>query len=106
MAGRARRIVWTLSARSDLDEILAFIAEDSPEAASGVLDVVLGTADSLTHLADRGRAVPELHDPAIREVFVYSYRLMYQVREDDVRILALLHGARDFGAWHKDRTSE
>ncbi len=39
--GEGRRVVaWTTSARDSLDEILGFIASDSPEAASKVLDVV------------------------------------------------------------------
>ena len=41
----------------------------------------------------------ELDDPTIREVFVYSYRLLYEVTESEIRILAFLHGARDFGTW-------
>ena len=38
--------------------------------------------------AERGRVVPELNDPSIREVFVYKYRLQYEVRE--ARVLVCL----------------
>jgi hypothetical protein len=40
--------------------------------------------------------VPELNDPSIRELFVSSYRLIYQVSPDVVRVLAFIHSARDF----------
>ena len=43
--------------------------------------------------------VPELDDPSVREVFVYSYRILYKVLEAEVEILAFLHGARDFDRW-------
>jgi toxin ParE1/3/4 len=97
MAGRRRRVVWTPGARDGLDESLAFIAEDSPQAAERVLEVVLDAADSLQILAHRGRVVPEIADEIVREVFVFSYRLMYEIAENEVRILAFVHGARDFG---------
>jgi len=40
-----------------------------------------------------------MSDPWVREVFVQRYRLMYEVAEAQVRILAFLHGARDFTRW-------
>ena len=43
--------------------------------------------------------VPEIAESAIREVFVYRYRLIYQVGLDDVRILAVIPGAMDYRAW-------
>ncbi|MEW6742936.1 MAG: type II toxin-antitoxin system RelE/ParE family toxin [Planctomycetota bacterium] len=102
MATRLRRVVWTPRARDGLEKALEYVAKDSPRAAEKILEVVLGTAHSLTHLSDRGRVVPELRVATIREVFVFSYRLIYEVREDEVRILAFLHGARDFDRWLKE----
>jgi len=39
--------------------------------------------------------------PTIREISVQRYRLLYDVRDTEVHILALLHGARDFTAWRR-----
>ena len=60
---------------------------------------------SLNEFAERGRIVPELRDDSIREIFVYSYRLVYRIEDDQISILALIHGRRDFQtAWdEKDR---
>lgn len=41
-----------------------------------------------------GRSVPELNDKAIRERFLYNYRVIYEVRAECVDILAVLHGRR------------
>ena len=59
----------------------------------------------MNKFADRGRVVPELRDRSIREIFVYSYRLVYRIEDDRISILALIHGRRDFRkAWdEKDR---
>jgi len=67
-----------------------------------MLEEALGTADGLVTLAERGRVVPELDDPSIREVFVRRYRLIYEVGPDEVMILAMIHGARDFARWREN----
>jgi len=43
-----------------------------------------------------GRIVPEIGDPKIRELIIYSYRLIYEIYPDKLAILALVHGKRDF----------
>ena len=70
MAGRCRKIVWTLQAQAMLDEAIRYIAEDSLPAAQRLLERALETASSLATLSERGRIVPELELPTIREVFV------------------------------------
>lgn len=102
MVARKYRVVWARSAQSALDDAIAYIAEDSREAAARVLQLVLETADGLSTLARRGRVVPEVGDPTIREVFAFRYRLLYQVGEDAVEIVAFLHGATDFERWPRD----
>jgi plasmid stabilization system protein ParE len=98
--GEGRRsVTWTPAARDCLDEIIGFISEDSPDTAQRVLEVILAAAESLSLFAERGRRVPEIESGIIREIFVYRYRLMYQITSSEVRILAVLHGAMDFERW-------
>lgn len=92
-----RRVVWTQPAALLLSETVAFLAQHSSLAAARFQREVDAAARSLELLADRGRFVPELQGTGAREVFVRRYRLMYLVREDEVWILAFLHGARDLG---------
>jgi toxin ParE1/3/4 len=41
-----------------------------------------------------GRVVPEFGDDNIREVFAYSYRIIYRVEGETVTIAAVVHGKR------------
>jgi len=43
-----------------------------------------------------GRVVPEIGDVNIRELFLYSYRLIYELSSDKIEILAIIHGKQDF----------
>jgi len=99
VAPRGRRVVWSAQARRQLDEAVEYIPKDSLEAAQRVLLDVLEAASSLSMLSERGRVVPELSHPAVREVFVHKYRLIYEVGPSQVVILAFLHSARDFAKW-------
>ena len=101
MAPRQRRIIWTDQARTSLDEAVAYLAARSLPASRKFLNDVLDAAGSLAALSERGRVVPETSHGAIREIFVQRYRLLYEVRDAEVRILALLHGSRDFTTWHR-----
>jgi plasmid stabilization system protein ParE len=53
-------------------------------------------------VSERGRVVPELSQPDTREIFVFRYRLLYDVEPEVVRIVAFLHGARDFERWRRE----
>ena len=86
-----------------MNDALEYIAEESPDGARRVLQAALETAASLETLGERGRTVPEYDDPSIREILVYSYRLMYHVGSDTVTILAFLHGSRDFERWAREQ---
>ena len=100
MAAR-RRVVWAPRAQAALDETLEFVAQDSRTGAFRILEKALAAADSLATLSERGRVVPERNDPRLREIFVFRYRLLYEVHPDLVRIVAFLHGARDFASWQR-----
>ena len=101
MARRRREVIWTLHAQATLDAAISYIAKDSLTAAQQLLERALEAADSLSILSDRGRMVPESETPAIREIFVQRYRLIYQVQETKIEVLAFLHGARDFAKWQQ-----
>ena len=101
----ARNVIWAYAAEEDLQAAASYIQRDSPVYAVSFVDRVLEAGRSLDEFAERGRMVPELSDNSIREIFVYSYRLVYRIEDDRISILALIHGRRDFQkAWdEKDR---
>ena len=89
-----------------LDEAIRYTAEDSLAAAQRMLERALETASSLATLSERGRIVPELELATIREVFVQRYRLIYEVHETKIEVLAFLHGARDFTKWQASKRED
>jgi len=105
MAARVREVIWAESARDALDDIIAYIAQHSQQVAVHVLEAALEAAASLSTLSERGRVVPETNDPAIRETFVFRYRLMYRVEDERVVVVAFVHGARDFARWRQGQDS-
>jgi plasmid stabilization system protein ParE len=98
----ARTVRWTETATQDLEETAEFIGRDSRFYAAALVRETRAAARSLRTFAERGRVVPEIDTPDIREIFVRSYRLIYQVIADHVFILAFVHGARDLTAlWQR-----
>ena len=95
MAARARLVVWTEHAQQMLDEATAYVAQDSQTAAERLLIEALNTAASLDVFSERGRIVAELNQPNVRQLLVQRYRLLYEVTNSEVHILAFVHGARE-----------
>lgn len=94
----AARLIWSAEALGDLDAIADYIHRDSPHHARRVVDAALELAHSIVEQPRVGRIVPELDDSAIRERFLYSYRMLYAVTPERVEILALIHGRRLLGS--------
>ncbi|MBM3324692.1 MAG: type II toxin-antitoxin system RelE/ParE family toxin [Calditrichaeota bacterium] len=94
----ARKVEWTEIAWSDLEEAANYIAKDSPHYAAAFVSEVRDAARSLADLGERGRIVPEINNPSIRELLVRSYRMIYQVTEGAIHMIGFIHGARDLWA--------
>lgn len=97
----AKTVAWTDNAREDLREIFLYINISSPYYAETVVRTIGDRAETLAELSERGRIVPELEVQTIRELFVYQYRILYQVEEARVLILGIAHMARDFSTYWK-----
>ena len=80
----------------DLKQIHDYIAKDSRYYAKKVVQTIVEKTEELMDFPEIGRIVPEIDDPNIRELFVYSYRLIYEITPDGIEILAVIHGRRDF----------
>ncbi len=90
------KIVWTEPAVTDLDAIQTYIARDSETYASAMVLEIFEATDRLERFPQSGRVVPELDDSTTREIIVGSYRVIYDISGEVVRILTVLHGARQF----------
>jgi plasmid stabilization system protein ParE len=45
-----------------------------------------------------GRKVPELDDEEVRELSLYSYRILYEIKTTHIDILAVIHKRRGLQA--------
>ncbi|MBI5675739.1 MAG: type II toxin-antitoxin system RelE/ParE family toxin [Nitrospirae bacterium] len=100
----ARTVIWSYEATADLETIADYIAKDSTFYAASFVIEVREASRSLNEFSERGRLVPELSNPSIRELFIKNYRLIYHVEEVRVDILGLIHGRRDLKTlWEKEQ---
>jgi toxin ParE1/3/4 len=90
----AHRIIWSNRAVQDLDSITEYIAADSPVYAGVVLKNIVHQTRILARFPQAGRQVPEFGDENIRELVIYSYRIIYRLQQDEALIVAVIHGKR------------
>ncbi|PUB83005.1 MAG: type II toxin-antitoxin system mRNA interferase toxin, RelE/StbE family [gamma proteobacterium symbiont of Ctena orbiculata] len=88
------RLVWSDAALEDINEIAEYIHRGSPHYAQRVVEELFAATDLLPEQPRMGRVVPELGQQEIRERFVYSYRLIYEIHSAELHILAVIHGKR------------
>ena len=82
-------------ARSDLDEIWLYIAQDDLDAADKFIRAIISRFPKLAAMPLIGRQREEL-SPNLRSFPVSRYVIFYRPIEDGVEIVRVLHGARDF----------
>ncbi len=91
-----RTVIWSNNAIKDLENIIEYIYQDSPTYALAFYDEVKNKAKTLIDFPQRGRTVPELQNPLIREIFIHRYRLIYKIEENSISIATIVHGAREY----------
>lgn len=87
-------IIWSPLAQKDLNDIIDYIAQDSPHYALVFYDQIQENIVKLQSFPKIGREVPELHNSNIRELLVGKYRLIYYILEDNLEIVRIIHSAR------------
>lgn len=93
----ARRVVWSPQALADVEAIAEYIEKDSPFYARAVVAKIVAATRYLVQYPLSGRIVPEMKDATLRDVFAFSYRIIYRADEDAVTIVAVVHGKRLLG---------
>lgn len=83
-------------ARHDLNDIVKYISRDNSDAAQRFGRLLLSKTKALSRFAEMGRMVPEFGHPAVREIIVRSYRVVYRVHHEQrlVEIVRFWHAAR------------
>ena len=89
-------IIWSNPAREDLRLIYQYIAHDSKRYAKRVIQDIADKAKVLIDLPSLGRVVPEIGEESVREIGMYSYRIVYEVMGDTIIIHGVIHKRRHF----------
>lgn len=89
------QVHWSLTAGNDLQDIEDFIARDSVLHAITFVDRLVESSDILLKNPHIGRIVPEFNRSDLREVLFGNYRIVYLLKDDEIFILRVVHGARD-----------
>lgn len=84
----------TPQAEDDLEEIWLTIALDNPSAADKLLRRIGTKLDRLSQFPDLGSPRPEIA-AAARMLVEGNYVVLYEVIDDTVEIVRVVHGARD-----------
>jgi len=90
----AQALIWSQESLDDIDSIAEYISRDSLYHAQQVVENIFERGDLLLIQPESGRKVPELNDPLVRECFIYSYRLIYEIKDTVIHILGVIHGKR------------
>ena len=90
------KVILTPQSVSDLESIVTFIAKDNPERARGFGYELIDHALSVASFPERGRIVPEIGDPAVRQIIQDPYRIIHEIISGagSVFVLRFWHGAR------------
>jgi antitoxin ParD1/3/4/toxin ParE1/3/4 len=91
------RFTLTDLAKSDIDEVVAYIRRDNRSAAKRVRAEI---RDAMRQLADHpglGHRRDDAMDETLRFWSVYSYLIVYRPSTKPLEIVRVFHGARDVG---------
>jgi plasmid stabilization system protein ParE len=88
-------VIWSEPAKADLRHIFEYIAHDSRHYARKVTQEIVDKTGILNELPRLGRAVPEIGDDNVRELALYTYRIIYEINAADTYILAVAHKRRE-----------
>lgn len=89
------KIKWHRKARQDLKKLRAYIAEDNPGAAARVAQRIITAVEGLSDNPAIGRSGRVMDT---RELIVQTtpYLVAYTFKDDQIVILRVLHGARQW----------
>lgn len=91
-------VKWTDHAKAQLHHIYDYIAQDSEFYAKRVTEALAKKTIGLDKLPRKGRMIPELNEDAVRELSLYSYRILYEIKPDYIEVLAVIHKRRHLEA--------
>lgn len=92
------RVTFLQSALDDIEDIVLYIAKDSKKNALLMHDKIIEVANRLETFPKLGVQVPDkkMSERGFRMIAVDKYLLFYKIYSEEICILRVLHGARDY----------
>ena len=87
---------FTHEARQDLRDIGQYIARDNPERAASYVAELVEKCAALADGPERFPLVPRYEQHGVRRRVHGNHLIFYAVEAQDVIIVHVLHGARDY----------
>jgi addiction module RelE/StbE family toxin len=89
------KVVIMPAAGDDLRAAYAYYAERNPDAAGRVIGAILNAANGLARFPLMGRqgALPGTRERIVRR---YPYKIVYQIVDDTVEVLRVIHTAQQW----------
>jgi plasmid stabilization system protein ParE len=88
----------TQNAENDLNEIMLFISQNSPQTALKIMEEIQARINMLDHSPNRGSYVPELLARNIKEyrqITEHPWKTIYKVNDEVVNVLAIIDSRRN-----------
>lgn len=90
-------VKFTAEALRDIEEIHAYIAQDSQRYADMQVQRFYDAAAQLADFPKSGHPVPEVKSLNVRELTIGNYRMMYRLLEPEfVEVMIIHHSKRRF----------
>ena len=92
------KVIWTEPALSDLDSVADYIALDNPAAARQLVKRIFEHVEQLERYPESGSVPAELRGLRYRQIVEAPCRVFYRYDGEQVFILYVMRGERQFRA--------
>ena len=92
------KVLFLQPALDDLEEIVLYISKESKASALKMHDQIVSSANRLEAFPKLGTLVPDkkIGERGFRVLVIESYLLFYKLYDNEINILRVLHGSRDY----------
>jgi plasmid stabilization system protein ParE len=89
------KLVWTAAALADLDDILAYTAENYPALLAPVELRIRAVVERIGRHPESARRLEQRSEVRVVPVLRYPFRIFYRVAAVEIEILHIHHTSRD-----------
>jgi len=88
------KIFITKQAKEDLKNIKSFIQKDSYQNSIKVVHTIIDKIKILEKYPEAGKIIADASAGKLRQIIVYSYRIIYRIEKNQLQVLTVHHSSR------------